>query len=127
MDLSLFKEVGQGQTLGLNVNNLLDKPGKSATGSQKLGGDDEGAVGGSSSAASMSLNGFGQLLKTELDKVNTLQVKADRAAETYATGGDIQVHSVMIALEKAETSMQMAVQVRNKLVSAYQEISRMQL
>jgi len=126
MDLSLFKEVGQGQSLGLNVGNLLDKPGKSATGSQKLG-DDEGAVGGSSSAASMSLNGFGQLLKTELDKVNTLQVKADRAAETYATGGDIQVHSVMIALEKAETSMQMAVQVRNKLVSAYQEISRMQL
>ena len=68
---------------------------------------------------------FGSMLKDKLNELNQTQLDADKAAETYATGGDIQLHDVMIATEKADLQFGLALQIRNKLLSAYQEISRM--
>ena len=71
------------------------------------------------------LNSFGGLLKEQMNNINNLQNDANTARETYAVGGDIPLHTVMIASEKADLSLQLAMQVRNKLVAAYQEISHM--
>ena len=73
------------------------------------------------------LQSFGDLLNNQIQQVNALQVDAQNSAETYATGGDIPIHTVMVATEKAELSLQFALQVRNKLVQAYQDLSHMQL
>jgi flagellar hook-basal body complex protein FliE len=70
---------------------------------------------------------FGQSLKGELERVNTLQQEANTAIQDYAAGGDTPVHQVMLAVNKAELSLQLATQVRNKMVAAYQEVSRMQI
>lgn len=71
------------------------------------------------------LDSFGNILKDQLQQINNLQAQADDAKQTFAVGGDIELHNVMLAAEKADLSMQLAMQVRNKIVAAYQEISHM--
>jgi flagellar hook-basal body complex protein FliE len=70
---------------------------------------------------------FAGTLKSELNRVNELQNSASTDMQDYATGGDIALHQVMMSINKAELSLQLATQVRNKMVSAYQDISRMQI
>jgi len=72
-------------------------------------------------------NSFSSLLKDKLDEVNDKQISADNAMESFVKGEGTDVHEVMLSAEEAKMSLQLAVQVRNKLVEAYQEINRMQL
>ena len=70
---------------------------------------------------------FSNVLKGSLDKINEQQIVADKSTEAFVKGEDIDISEVMLAGAEASASLQFAVQVRNKLVEAYQEISRMQL
>lgn len=70
---------------------------------------------------------FIDTLKQKLNEVNDSQLAADSATQAFIKGDNIDIHQVMIANEEAKQSLQMAVQVRNKLVEAFQEINRMQL
>lgn len=70
---------------------------------------------------------FSDSLTKALDEVNSLQSNADNAVEKMASGNAQDIHQVMVAFEQARLSMQMLVEVRNKIVDAYQEISRMQV
>jgi flagellar hook-basal body complex protein FliE len=72
-------------------------------------------------------NSFAETLKSSLDDINTQQVNADNLSNSFIKGDDVDVADVMLAGEEAKVSLQYAVQVRNKLVDAYQEIMRMQL
>ncbi|MCQ2957903.1 MAG: flagellar hook-basal body complex protein FliE [Candidatus Gastranaerophilales bacterium] len=60
-----------------------------------------------------------------IQNVNDMQRSAEAAQEYFASGGDIDVHSVMIASQKAYMGLEMATQLRNKVISAYKEITRM--
>jgi len=62
-----------------------------------------------------------------LNDVNNKRLLADAAQEEFAMGGDVSVHDLMIAQEKATLSMQMALQTRNKIISAYNDIRNMAL
>ena len=62
-----------------------------------------------------------------LDSVNRNKLEADRLQEDLAMGGGTSIHEAMIAAQKAELSLQMAVQVRNRIISAYTEINSMAL
>lgn len=70
---------------------------------------------------------FGEVLKTSLKEVNQLQKEADLAVRELAAGNTKDIHQTMIALEKADISFQFMMQVRNKIIAAYQEIMRMQV
>ena len=71
---------------------------------------------------------FGQVLKTALEQVNGTQQEASKLAMQFELGAsNANLHDVMISLQKANVSFQAMVQVRNKLVSAYQEIMSMQV
>ena len=70
---------------------------------------------------------FGEMLNKALEDVNGAQLKADETAKRFLTGEIQDVHQVVIAMEEARLMMQLAVEVRNKVVEAYQEISRMQV
>lgn len=70
---------------------------------------------------------FGTVLKDSLDQVNRLQHEADQAIQELATGGKATLHDTMLALEKANLSFKLMMQVRNKIVEAYQEVLRMQV
>ena len=83
-------------------------------------------TGGSNTGSSVNGNSFGNALRQALDGVNQSQVEADGLARGYELGQPgVDLTRVMIATQKANLSFQAAVQVRNKLVSAYQEIMNM--
>ncbi len=66
-------------------------------------------------------------LKSGLISVNNRMVTAEKAQEAFAAGEDVSVHDLMIAAEKAHSSFQMAMQLRNKLISAYTEINNVKV
>ena len=70
---------------------------------------------------------FGQILQQKLQEVNQLQLKSDELTQQFFAGEDVELHDVMLAAEQANLALQLTVQIRNKLVEAYQEISRMQI
>ena len=70
---------------------------------------------------------FGTVLKDAISKVNNLQTEADRAIEGLARGENKNIHETMIAVEKANLSFNMMLQVRNKILQAYEEIMRTQV
>jgi flagellar hook-basal body complex protein FliE len=71
---------------------------------------------------------FSDALKASLDQVNQVQVNAETLGKNFAMGDDsVSLSDVMIAGQKANISFQTAVQVRNKLVSAYHDIMNMQV
>jgi flagellar hook-basal body complex protein FliE len=69
---------------------------------------------------------FSDLLTRSLDDVNQLKVEADEAVENLVAGKQKDIHATMIALEKADVAFQLLMQVRNKIISAYETIMRMQ-
>lgn len=71
--------------------------------------------------------GFGTALLDALNKVNELQVHSDDLTKKMITGEVDDIHQVTIAAEQASLALQLTVQVRNKIVEAYQEIARMQV
>src|ERR1700734_3922671 len=74
---------------------------------------------GASSAAAGG--GFGGMLKDAIQQVDNVQQASSSEQQSYLNNsGDTDLHSVMIALEKADLSFQMMMQVRNKIVTAYQ-------
>jgi flagellar hook-basal body complex protein FliE len=69
--------------------------------------------------------GFGDLVQEALGKLSQVQDNADKAVKELASGGDPA--EAIIAMEKADMDFQLMVEVRNKLISAYQEVMRMQV
>jgi flagellar hook-basal body complex protein FliE len=67
---------------------------------------------------------FLDTLRSAVNQVNQLQSQADSSVSGMLTGDGQDVHAAMIAVEKANLSFELMVQVRNKIVSAYQEVSR---
>ncbi|HVJ49540.1 flagellar hook-basal body complex protein FliE [Desulfitobacterium sp.] len=82
---------------------------------------------GAGNGAAKTGSDFGQFLTNALNQVDALQKNADTASLGLATGQIQDVHTVMIALQKANLSLDMTVQVRNKVLDAYSEIMRMQM
>jgi flagellar hook-basal body complex protein FliE len=67
---------------------------------------------------------FGDVLSGFLGKVNTSQHDADQMVESLALGEPVDVHQVMIALGEASNSLQLTMQVRNKVLEAYQDLMK---
>jgi len=70
--------------------------------------------------------GFTETFRGAMEQAEQLQTAADAQVSTLLEGNGADVHQAMIAVEKADLSFQLMLQVRNKIVAAYQEIARMQ-
>jgi flagellar hook-basal body complex protein FliE len=70
---------------------------------------------------------FGSHLNKALGEVNELQQKADQAIQQLVGEGKGDLQDTMVALEKADVSFRLMMQIRNKVLEAYQEIMRMQV
>jgi flagellar hook-basal body complex protein FliE len=70
---------------------------------------------------------FGSLLSRMVGEVNASQNAATGAVQSLQSGGNVSLHQAVIAMEEASVSFQLMVEVRNKLLDAYQEIMRMQV
>jgi len=70
---------------------------------------------------------FKEFLLKSIEEVNTMQQAADRAVEQLVTGGDVTPAEVLTAVQKADIAFRMMMQIRNKMVQAYQEIQNLRV
>lgn len=78
-------------------------------------------------SAETTQKSFADTLNDAIGSVNELQKSSDTAAQNLATGRTDNVAEVMIAADKADIALRLMVQVRNKIIDAYQEIMKMQV
>lgn len=82
----------------------------------------EGGVKGEKTSTS-----FSEVLKDSINKVGELEKEANQQAEKLTKMEGQDIHNTMIAVEKADLSFQLMMQIRNKIISAYEEIMRIQV
>jgi len=70
---------------------------------------------------------FQQLLEGTIQNLQSIQSDANTVVEKFLTGESEELHSTALAVQKAEIAFDLGLQIRNKVVSAYQEIMRMQM
>lgn len=80
-----------------------------------------------SGATEASTTDFAQELKNAINNVNEIQVESEKAMSDIATGQVKDLHQAAIAIDKAEISMKLMLEVRNKALNAYKEITRTQM
>jgi flagellar hook-basal body complex protein FliE len=78
-------------------------------------------------SASEVTDQFGSFLTDAMNKLNTQQQQVDQMNGQFAKGEISDVHQIMIASEKASLGLELTVQIRNKVIDAYQEVMRMQV
>ncbi len=101
-----------------NVLAQINAASVTASGNKKLSASEDG----------VAAVDFSQTLKAAVDQVNDTQQSAEQMTRDFVSGeSDKNLHEVMISLQKANVSFQSMIQVRNKLVTAYQEIMNMQV
>lgn len=101
-----IKKIGLNQALSIT----------SSTGSSRIAGSSDASSGE-----------FSKLLKKSIDELNQVQETSDKALADMASGQLKDLHQAAIAIGKAETSMKLMLEVRNKALSAYKEILRTQV
>jgi flagellar hook-basal body complex protein FliE len=80
------------------------------------------SVGGSKGS-----DAFSSVLSNTIDNLQSLQTQADDTARKFMAGENDEIHDIALAGQQAELAFELGLQVRNKVVNAYQEIMKMQL
>jgi flagellar hook-basal body complex protein FliE len=81
----------------------------------------------SSIKSKVSTPKFSETLKDMINQVDALQKNSKDAVEGFITGQEGNIHEVMAAVEEAQLSFQLMMEIRNKLLESYQELIRMQV
>jgi len=74
-----------------------------------------------------SESGFSEVLGDFINKVNSSEKNAKKLTNDFILGKGVPIHEVMIAGEKAKTNLQLLIEVRNKAVETYKELTKMQM
>ena len=93
----------------------MDEEGKKVGGLNGLGG----------SHATQGPSGFGDLIRQTVDKVNTNQMEATKIASAYERGEGVPLTDVVLSMQKSSLSFEATLQVRNKVLKAYEDILNM--
>ena len=109
--------IGAENAINLNDIKELNPNGIIKGDASASGAADTGSGGGS----------FADTLLNSINKVNDLQNAANSSAEAIATGKSSNIHQAMIDMEKANDSFELMMQVRNKIITAYNSIMNMQV
>lgn len=126
-DASDFNEV---------FNSLTSSEPKNTKEPQKLKGSVEMFFGADAinaqkvenlSETALMARDIGQGFSNGISNLSATQKTAEDAMETFAAGGDISVHEVMIASQKSTLAMQMAIQLRNQMINAYSEFKNLRV
>ena len=114
------------------MSDIINGVGAVGAGASSIGSisSDIGSIAGLSSSSSQPAQKSGEfstILNKTLSELNESQVAADKAVADLATGEITDLHQAAIAIGKAETSMKLMLEIRNKAISAYKEVARTQL
>lgn len=104
----------------MSINNISGLPLSQAI--SALSSDSKVSRGGDADGG-----GFGDAIKEAVESINQTQKAADTEVAKAVTGESPDLHKTIIALQTADLKFQLGLQVRNKLIGAYEEIMRMQV
>lgn len=110
---------------GGNIDGMMGSPGVSVASEAKVAA--EMRNNGMTPTGGADGVGFSDLFRKTVDSVNVDQVNANTAIKELVAGRNKNIHETMLAIEKADTSLKLMMQVRNKVLDAYREIMRMQV
>lgn len=110
-----------------NANRFLESGRMDYSSSSQSIGDRKSLGINSNSSSEVTGKSFADTLTDAIGSVNALQKTADVKAQELATGRTDNIAEVMIASEKADIALRLMMQVRNKIIDAYQEIMKMQV
>jgi len=103
----------------IDINQVLSQLRTMATTAQGSSANSAPAAGGAD---------FSSMLKSAIDQVNETQQQAGKLADAFEKGdGSVDLTEVMVSLQKARVTFQAMVEVRNKLVTAYQDVMNMSI
>jgi flagellar hook-basal body complex protein FliE len=83
--------------------------------------------GGNTTGPQSAVDQLGKTFSQALDSLNTQQLSSDQLIQQLAAGENVDVHNVMIAAEQTDVAFRIAIAMRDQLVTAYQEMMRMQI
>jgi flagellar hook-basal body complex protein FliE len=117
--------VGSGDVEGLFGATTI-QPGK---GAERRALEEMGAGGAPNVGAPGPADGktFSDILAKSFETVNEQQHEADTAVRELVSGRTKNIHETMLTIERADASLKLAMQVRNKILDAYREVMRMQV
>jgi len=109
------------------AGGIAKKPGAGGAGAAGgIGGIGGGQPGiGRPQAPDAGKVDFSEKLREVLEETNSTQVKAETAAQDYASGKQNDLHGTMITMTEADVSLRLVANVRNKVIEAYREVMRM--
>ena len=108
--------------MSINVNSFV--PSSSIFDKINLTADKNSASSDTGEAGTSFLD----VLKSKMDQVNDKQITSENATESFIKGdSNINIDQVMLSGEEAKQSLQLAVEVRNKILDAYQELNKTQI
>ena len=70
---------------------------------------------------------FSNMVKQKLEEVNSLQKQADQLTENFLAGEQVEIHQMLIAMEKVDLALRELVEIKNKMVEAYKQVTNMQI
>jgi len=112
----------------MEINTKIDQLLGQMRTAQSLATKIAGRVAKEPGAEAVAKSDFANALKASIEQVNQTQAQSQALTQDFELGKPgVQLHDVMISMSKAQVSFQQMVQVRNKLVSAYQDIMNMQV
>jgi flagellar hook-basal body complex protein FliE len=106
------------------VTNIVSKSNIFTQGIGNIALDDKTISGSGNKAEKV---GFSDVINDAINKVNESQLKANGNIESLIKGDNVTMHDVMLSMQESQISMQLMLEVRNKLFDAYQEVNRVQL
>lgn len=121
-NLSKIIQAGDAEALMGGAPNLMPSETRVTREMQANGMELPAAPAGGADGAT-----FSKILRDSVDKVNTYQTQADHAIKELVAGRSKNIHETMLTIERADTSLKLMMQVRNKILDAYKEIMRMQV
>jgi flagellar hook-basal body complex protein FliE len=112
----------------MDINTKVDQLLGQMRAAQTLATELAGRITKEPAAEAAAKPDFAAMLKSSIDQVNQSQQQAQTLTQDFELGKPgVQLHEVMISMSKANLSFQQMLQVRNKLVTAYQDIMNMQV
>lgn len=119
-------------SLGIErLGQVMQIEGADAAGAITHSSESNGArylgKGNATPAGEAPAQSFGEMLSQSFEQVNQHQHQADRAIKELVAGRNKNVHETMLAVERADASLRLMMQVRNKILEAYREVMRMQV
>ncbi len=106
----------------------MERCGHTMIGVEQVAGQLKNAVVGQTQDASANASGtpFAGMIKSMVEQTSVLDQKASQAVTGVLNGSGVEIHDAMIATQKANVGFELALQVRNKAVAAYQQMMNMQ-